>query len=530
MSVTIAECLQLPALREAKCIAGHKGLNQAISTVSVLEYARISAMADQLFLGGELIITAFASVKDSVEEQCTAIQRLHDVGEVGMVLYYVGVFVPRIDQKLIDIADQLDFPLIIMPPNTYYQRYSDAMTEIHEAIFRDQQKEANIVPAIIERITKMHERQRTIDSALRLIGDRLHCSLLLLNRDGKERGFAAWPMTISGEQAEHFRQEIEEADQLPDELLWDGKREKLYHKAFDTDAFKGLQLFAIGETSRLNENAFDQAIEIVRMFCNIWQGNSLLEEADGLVRAILNDQTAATRRISENVRIDLKKIRVMWVISYQQAPDGASGEEQLREAMKVKAFLRENGKTVVADTFDNRIVAFMEDDKYVENDQELALAFMRANQDEKKCPILIWSGGMDTIQDVRMAYMLIESCFSGVRAIYPCQEILTLREFSFAQECLRTIEEGPSSVEACSAVLQPLCGQKDEEDLLATLSAFLIDCNRNVPATADRLYVHESTVKYRINKIERRLGYDVSQMPAQYALYRALAIYRLTKA
>ena len=41
MAITVSDCLRLPSLREAKVVAGHKGLNKFVTTVSVLEYAKI---------------------------------------------------------------------------------------------------------------------------------------------------------------------------------------------------------------------------------------------------------------------------------------------------------------------------------------------------------------------------------------------------------------------------------------------------------------------------------------------------------
>jgi len=37
MNVTVADCLRLPTLREAQLVAGAKGLDRAVSFVSVLE-------------------------------------------------------------------------------------------------------------------------------------------------------------------------------------------------------------------------------------------------------------------------------------------------------------------------------------------------------------------------------------------------------------------------------------------------------------------------------------------------------------
>ncbi|MFR7636089.1 MAG: PucR family transcriptional regulator ligand-binding domain-containing protein [Lachnospiraceae bacterium] len=62
------------------------------------------------FLGNEIILTAFISIKDDVDAQCEAIRRLHAVGEAAIVLYYVDYYMENVDQKLISVANELDFP------------------------------------------------------------------------------------------------------------------------------------------------------------------------------------------------------------------------------------------------------------------------------------------------------------------------------------------------------------------------------------------------------------------------------------
>lgn len=36
-------------------------------------------------------------------------------GEVGIILYYVGLIMPEVDRRLIQLAEELDFVLICMP-------------------------------------------------------------------------------------------------------------------------------------------------------------------------------------------------------------------------------------------------------------------------------------------------------------------------------------------------------------------------------------------------------------------------------
>ena len=53
MSVTVADLLELPSLREARLAAGRGGLNKLVSSISVLEYADPSILQDALFKNNE---------------------------------------------------------------------------------------------------------------------------------------------------------------------------------------------------------------------------------------------------------------------------------------------------------------------------------------------------------------------------------------------------------------------------------------------------------------------------------------------
>ena len=185
MSVTIEDLLQLPCLREARVVAGHKGLSRPVSSVSVLEYADPSQLQESIyrsmeFNGGELVITGFINIRDQVEAQCINVRRLAQAGEIGIILYYVGIFLPRIDEKLIATADELDFPLICMPENRMNLRYSEVICEVMETIFKDQQQNVALVTDILERVSLLAEHQRSVDTVLKMLSDRIRASVVLL--------------------------------------------------------------------------------------------------------------------------------------------------------------------------------------------------------------------------------------------------------------------------------------------------------------------------------------------------------------
>jgi hypothetical protein len=120
MRVTIRTLLNLPSLSHAKVVAGEKGLDKVVDSISVLEYSEPTPLQEAFFdeiefYGNEIAVAGFAHIKDDVDAQCQTIMRLHKIGEVGLILYYVGIFVPKIDKRLIDLANELDFTLICMP-------------------------------------------------------------------------------------------------------------------------------------------------------------------------------------------------------------------------------------------------------------------------------------------------------------------------------------------------------------------------------------------------------------------------------
>ena len=84
-------------------------------------------------------------------------------------------------------------------------------------------------------------------------------------------------------------------------------------------------------------------------------------------------------------------------------------------------------------------------------------------------------------------------------------------------------------VRQVTAPIEPLLHTDStiQEDLLATLSVYLLDAQANVSRTAELLYLHKNTVKYRLHKINSLLGYLVTKMPESNQLYTALAVRRL---
>lgn len=537
MSIMVSDCLNLPALREAKVVAGRGGLSKIVSSVSVLEYADISLLVDGLFLGNELIISALVSIKDDVEAQCRLIRRLHEVGEVGLILYYTGIFVSCLDKQLLQTADELDFPLICMPENRFDFRYSEAISEILGLVIKDQMKETYFVTGIIDRITQLQEKQQTIGAVMRMLSDRLHCTLLLANHNMEQRGFAAWPMASRWAYKEILEEYLQNQQLLPQESSVSLKINDitLYvnHVSITFENEPTMYLIAVNEHHPLPVYHLKQAAEVIQIFINDWQYDFGIADSYALMHAILEDDPPRMRRIAKALNIDVSSIHTMWALKEIGMKGDTESELQqkqnrsIKRAIITKSFLQEHRKLVLVDTVNDSVIAFMNDSPFHDEDDGLEKTFMEVLRYKDQDSLLVVCTNLMTTSDVRSAYMLLQTCLDTCHRIYPYKRIIYLNELQFAEQCMSILEQGEASAASFLLPLKPLQAQEDSIELIETLSAFLLDAQCNMQQTGERLFLHKNTVKYRINKIRQRIGYDISKMPGAYKLYLAVALYRL---
>ena len=104
-----------------------------------------------------------------------------------------------------------------------------------------------------------------------------------------------------------------------------------------------------------------------------------------------------------------------------------------------------------------------------------------------------------------------------------------MQEEQFAGDCAEILTQGEQEVRRCMEPLAPLETEDPvlRADLYRTLTVYLLDAVSNVAKTAQRMFLHRNTIKYRIHKISEDLGYRPDEMPEQRAIYLAVALRRL---
>ena len=130
---------------------------------------------------------------------------------------------------------------------------------------------------------------------------------------------------------------------------------------------------------------------------------------------------------------------------------------------------------------------------------------------------------LNTTNDVHNAYFDVTQYACDAKSIYPQKCVLRLSDIAFAKICTKEAE----CREAQIRYLKIVEDIEKTPELLATLTAYLLDYESNVSNTAKALCCHLNTVKYRLNAIRDHTGYSPSKPTDVYPLLIAVAINRM---
>lgn len=531
MNVTVSDCLKLPALREARVMAGERGLNRVVSQVTVLEYPDVAALSSDLLVGNELMISALTQIKDNVDAQCRIIRHLHSMGAACLIVYYVGIFVLEINDRLIETSNELDFPLIAMPFGRMDFRYCDAIMDVTELIIFNQKQEKNYVSDMVNRISLLQPQYRTINAVLRLLSDRLRCTLLLTDRYLERKGAAAWPLSNQWDYPKLLekRKTGNMQSAAPREEIIGDKRATVWDLPVNSKVHRGFHLFALDEEGNHEYDMLQQAAEVIELFLNIWNKNTYYDGTDALIHAIINDRPDEMARLASQMHIDFGSLNIMWIMQISDDKYGLTpnSNQKLGYILKLKMFLQEYHNLTIVDSYDQYVIALAGDKVFESSEYELAKSFAEGLLADGFTVAGVTFEDIKNTSEARACFVMTDKNLAAAQTIYPTKAILNKSEISFAGACMELVNTGEEAVKGAMDCLHKLQAQRDGAELMQTLCVYLMDAESNTKRTGEILFLHKNSINYRLNRIKGILGFEISQMPEAIEIYRAAAVFRL---
>lgn len=535
MSLTVADCLKLPSLRESSVVSGHKGLNKIVNSISVLELVDSDMLSNrQLFTPNELLLTAFTSIKDDVNAQCHTIEMLYESGDVGIVLYYVGHFLPEINQLLIEKSNELSLPLIVMPYNRMDLGYNDVISDVMEAVFLNHQKESRYVNQMLERISQLPKHQRTLGNVIQMLSIQLKSSLLLTDTSSRHICFVKWPVTSPTDaetlllqfQDQNLYQETENDIFM---LPYIENNMNIYCVPFTDAPYRHLRLLALDSMGTLNKNSLFQAVELLQLFSSIWKCNIDSMQLDALIPAILGDSPDRVHNIAQAFHLDIASINTMLIVNLKDESQSlVQNQHRLEHLAKIaRNELRILERPAIADVYNKLLVIFLSYSTVSKNDLNIRHTLTESVLEaEPEASFTICTNLEDTLH-VQKMFLLYTEYYHYATQIYPLRKSFTTYELIFARECRKLQMESQEKEGNTLECLNPLLMESDSSDLLQTLAVYWLDADSDTKRTGEIMFLHRNTIQYRLNKIKKILNYDITRMPEAYMVYRAIGIYRM---
>lgn len=529
MSITLDTLMDMSVMQGAVVLAGKSNMQNTINTVSVYDHYSAELLADLRwqtpeYLMGELVLTGYM-YRHSVSEQCACVRRLHEAGASGLVVFFVGLFTNQVEQAVIDTARELSFPLICMPPNRYL--YSDLITDVMKAVLLEQDEKNHLMNMVFERMAKMDDRLRTMENLLRILSNYMHASIALYDNDRnilqsvcwpnarqgvfREAAFAGWPSALDVQASGGF-------------TAADGV---LIHYSLLRTTIKNADaryMAILSEYGPVDEKLFQPILDILRLYVNIWGKGNEAQSAGELVRAIVRNEVVKAQKLAQVLRVDLSRLEMMWLVSVGR---DVTDEETGSYLQFTDQYLKQSRLRGIAALFGNYLVVFIETPSYQLDYKQITDVFI-AEMPNKKAPLyFLFQQRLRNMQHVKEIYSLFAQYLDPARRIFPCRSIFSEQELIFTRQCIEILQKDKETIRRYLAPLEPLnSGQEWQRELSATLGVYLLDAD-GITETADRMFVHTSTVKYRLKRLSETLGYDVKKRPEANYLYQAVALMRL---
>ncbi len=159
MKLTVEDVMKLEPLSYGEVIAGHKGLSNIVTSVSVLEVPKATVFLKE----GEIEISAFYSIIDSVDAQLEVVHALKKCKSSCLILCHVGLILNSVSQSLIDLCNELDFPLILAPPQI---AYIDIISPILDSLLDMQNQKLAHAMRIYDKMTNLMLEEKEFDDII----------------------------------------------------------------------------------------------------------------------------------------------------------------------------------------------------------------------------------------------------------------------------------------------------------------------------------------------------------------------------
>lgn len=154
MAITVLEATKLRAFKNFRLISGHRGLDNIIERVGILDYEFVTNMKGQ-FVQNEFVISSLLFAKDNPDFILEAVKDLVDHGVSSLAIK--NIYYNELPSEVVEYANEKSFPIFIFDNSIFFE---DIITGIMDRIrFEDNYE---ILETKVDILIKKHLNRSTV--------------------------------------------------------------------------------------------------------------------------------------------------------------------------------------------------------------------------------------------------------------------------------------------------------------------------------------------------------------------------------
>jgi PucR family transcriptional regulator, purine catabolism regulatory protein len=513
-SLSVATVLSLETLEDARLVAGNGGISRIVRTVHILEQPDWLPWVH----GGELILTTGINFPTRAEDQRNFIDIPAKLGVAGIILA-TGRFQSAFPKPMLEIADELGFPLIELPWDV---PFVDVSQSISLVLLR--QKEAMIERA--DRLQRQISQAAVFAKSLQDLTDAFSTILKtsIVFTDPQRRILA-----VSHENPESLWQKLEPDQSIPQH--WQATEsnlepliaiDRMACAVRDAGGFRGALWLMRHQDSALESRVLVHAATVFAVHLAQQQTRGLIEARlnYNVVDALLSGSWALDNLLQERARLlgynPNQRYRpiLLSLLERTDAPKQVSNAVlgtlegfRTRELLagKVATLLQDLGCAPLITLSLSRVLLLPPDDH-----QKIETLLSRL--DLSNTAALVGSS-VASPEDLKNVVTELQAVSSHARSagIHRLEQMLIERIL----ETTRTLETTKTLLQNIFGILEP------HPDLIRTLET-LVQTGFHQSKTAKKLGIHLNTLAYRLGRLETLVGYSTNDPEMQFRF--ALAV------
>ncbi|MBM6615228.1 PucR family transcriptional regulator [Desemzia sp. RIT804] len=178
MSFTVREMLTINSLSSALLISGKNGLDKDIANIMVMEAPDV----EKWLTPGQVLLSSFYSLQNETPENLASfIAKLADYQTSGLIIKK-DRFIEKIPRGIVEACEQYDLPLIQISENT---PYSTIILEVMQILFNEKVRLLDYYHDIHHKFTRLALEQPSLSDIAYMLAELIHCPISLLDYNKK---------------------------------------------------------------------------------------------------------------------------------------------------------------------------------------------------------------------------------------------------------------------------------------------------------------------------------------------------------